>query len=148
MCIGKTCGGGSDYCCSNDCLDSGGPRSCGMLILLFMKIFPLKFCIMDKLITNFFSQCMSSLPGGSFYLQEQGIKQCTDGSEVTDANECKEACKRLGIRLSKTFKNGKTCFKAGNGACKQSGTVGAKASLICKPLGKNICLTNLETIFS
>ena len=91
---------------------------------------------------------MYYLSGGSFYLQEQGIKQCTDGSEVKDANECKEACKRLGIRLSKTFKNGKTCFKAGNGACKQSGTIGAKASLICKPLGKIIFLTHLETIFS
>ena len=103
---------------------------------------------MDKLITTFFfSQCMSYLPGVSFYLQEQGIKQCTDGSEVRDANECKEACKGLGIRLSKTFKNGKTCFKAGNGACKQSGTIGVKASLICKPLGTITCLANLETIF-
>ena len=91
---------------------------------------------------------MPHLPGISFYLQGQGIKQCADGSEVRDTNECKEACRGLGIRLSNMFKNGKTCFKAGNGACKQSGTIGAKASLICKPLGKIICLTHLETIFS
>ena len=39
MCIEKTCGGGSDYCCSNDCLDSDGPRSCGMFIMLHMDIF-------------------------------------------------------------------------------------------------------------
>ena len=79
---------------------------------------------------------MPHLPGISFYLQGQGIKQCADGSEVRDTNECKEACRGLGIRLSNMFKNGKTCFKAGNGACRQSATIGAKASLICKHLGK------------
>ena len=79
---------------------------------------------------------MSHLPGISFYLQGQGIKQCPDGSEVRDANECKEACRGLGIRLSNKFRNGKTCFKAGNGACMQGGNLGAKASLICKQLGK------------
>ena len=79
---------------------------------------------------------MPHLPGVSFYLQGQGIKQCVDGSKVKDENECKEACRGLGIRLSNMFKNGKTCFKAGNGACKQIGTIGAKASLICKQLGK------------
>ena len=79
---------------------------------------------------------MCHLPGISYYLQGQGIKQCQDGSEVRDTNECKEACRGLGIRLSNMFKNGKTCFKAGNGACRQSGTIGAKASLICKHLGK------------
>ena len=82
------------------------------------------------------------MPGISFYLQGQGIKQCPDASEVRDANECKEACRGLGIRLSNMFKNGKTCFKAGNGACRQSGTIGAKASLICQHLGKIICSVN------
>ena len=76
--------------------------------------------------------------GASFYLREQGIKQCPTGSEVTDTHECKEACTGLGIRLSNNFKNGKPCFKAGNGDCKQIGSVGSKASLICKQLGKVI----------
>ena len=73
---------------------------------------------------------MFHLPGISFYLQGKGIKQCQDGSEVRDTNECKEACRGLGIRLSNTFKDGKPCFKAGNGVCKQSGSLGSKAALV------------------
>ena len=41
MCVGKTCGGGADHCCSNDCFDSDGPRPCGMFIMLYVNIFPL-----------------------------------------------------------------------------------------------------------
>ena len=82
---------------------------------------------------------MVPLAGPSFYLRDPGIKRCPSGSEVTDKDECKEACTSLGIRLSNTFKNGKPCFKAGNGVCKQSGNFGSKASLLCKQLGKVVC---------
>ena len=83
---------------------------------------------------------MSYFSGVTFYLRDQGIKRCPAGSEVSDTNECKEACSSLGIRLSHAFKNGKPCFRAGNGLCKQSGNVGSKASLVCKQPGKFICL--------
>ena len=83
---------------------------------------------------------MSYSPAVSFYLREKGIKRCPTGSEVTDTHECKAACTGLGIRLSNNFKNGKPCFKAGNGVCKQIGSLGSKASLICKQLGKVIYL--------
>ena len=53
MCVGKTCGGGADHCCSNDCFDSDGPRACGMFIMLHMDIFLL--INLDKLISIFFS---------------------------------------------------------------------------------------------
>ena len=69
---------------------------------------------------------MVPLAGPSFYLRDPGIKRCPSGSEVKDKDECKEACTSLGIRLSNTFKDGKPCFKAGNGVCKQSGSVGSK----------------------
>ena len=83
---------------------------------------------------------VSHSPAVSFYLREKGIKRCPTGSEVTDTHECKEACTGLGIRLSNNFKNGKPCFKAGNGFCKQGGSFGSKTSLICKQLGKVIYL--------
>ena len=83
---------------------------------------------------------MTYFSGVSFYLRDQGIKRCPAGSEVSDTNECKEACTNLGIRLARGFKNGKPCFRAGNGLCKQSGNVGSKASLVCKQSGKIICL--------
>ena len=28
MCLEKRCAGGTDYCCSTDCKDAGGPRVC------------------------------------------------------------------------------------------------------------------------
>ena len=70
-------------------------------------------------------------------MRAKGLKICPAGSEVTDINECKDACISLGIRLSNIFKNGKPCFQAGNGACKQTGSVGSKALLVCKKLGKH-----------
>ena len=79
---------------------------------------------------------MALVLGDTFILREQGRKQCLIGSKVLDTNECKEACAKLGIQLSNSFKNGRPCFKAGNGKCKQSASIGAKASLVCKTIGK------------
>ena len=79
---------------------------------------------------------MALVLGDTFILREQGRKQCLIGSKVLDTNECKEACAKLGIQLSNSFKNGRPCFKAGNGKCRQSASIGAKASLVCKTIGK------------
>ena len=79
---------------------------------------------------------MALFLGETFILREQGKKQCLIGSKVLDTKKCKEACAKLGIQLSKSFKNGRPCFKAGNGKCKQSARIGAKASLVCKAIGK------------
>ena len=85
-----------------------------------------------------YPQYVAYFSGVIFYLREKGLKRCPVGSEVMDQDECKEACTSLGIRLSNTFKNGKRCFKAGNGVCKQSGSIGSKALLVCKESGKII----------
>ena len=79
---------------------------------------------------------MALFLGEIYILREQGRKQCLVGSKVLDTKECKEACAKLGIQLSNSFKNGRPCFKAGNGKCKQSASIGAKASLVCKAIGK------------
>ena len=79
---------------------------------------------------------MALFLGEIFILGEQGRKQCLVGSKVLDTKECKEACAKLGIQLSNSFKNGRPCFKAGNGKCKQTASIGAKASLVCKAIGK------------
>ena len=50
--------------------------------------------------------------------------------------ECKSACNELEIPLSgKPFKNGKPCFRGGNGKCFQNGRHGKKAKLICTKKG-------------
>lgn len=89
---------------------------------------------------SFHPQCIAYFTGIKFYLQEKGIKSCPAGSELTDKNKCKEACRSLNISLSNSFNDGKQCLKGGNGNCKQSGNVGSKASLVCQKLGTIMCL--------
>ena len=54
---------------------------------------------------------------------------------IRDRDECKAACDALGIPIDKLV-NGRICFKAGNGKCRQQNTAGAKTSRICKNEGK------------
>ena len=66
------------------------------------------------------------------------MRQCPDtgGSEVLDKIECKEACNTLGIPISGyKFKDGKPCYKAPNGKCKQNGGFNQRSSVICKKEG-------------
>ena len=54
--------------------------------------------------------------------------------DVTNKEECKTACDKLGIPIEK-LKDGRLCYVAGNGQCKQTGMAGIKASRICKTKG-------------
>ena len=93
---------------------------------------------------------MLHFPDDRFYLREYiSYKRCPAGSEITDVDECKEACKSLGISLANTFKDGKPCFKGGNGVCKQSGSIGRLAYLVCKTLsGKVTSLAIMSTKYN
>ena len=63
-------------------------------------------------------------------------KQCRGGSKIINVEECKSACNELEITLSnKRFKNGKPCFRGGNGKCSQNGMNGKQAVLICTNTG-------------
>ena len=63
-------------------------------------------------------------------------KRCRGGSKIMKVKECKSACNELEIPLSsKPFKNGKPCFRGGNGKCFQNGRRGKKAKLICTKKG-------------
>ena len=63
-------------------------------------------------------------------------KRCRGGSKIKKVKECKSACNELEIPLSgKPFKNGKPCFRGGNGKCFQNGRRGKKAKLICTKKG-------------
>ena len=51
--------------------------------------------------------------------------------------ECKHACNELEIALSSNpFKDGKSCYRGGNGQCSQNGRNGRQASLVCSSKGK------------
>ena len=63
-------------------------------------------------------------------------KRCRGGSKILSVEECKSACNELEIPLSsKPFKNGKPCFRGGNGKCFQNGRRGKQAKLICTNKG-------------
>ena len=67
-------------------------------------------------------------PTPSYFLH----KRCTGGSKIRDAEDCKSACNELDITLSSsTFKDGKPCYKGGNGQCSQNGRNGQLAIFVC-----------------
>ena len=77
----------------------------------------------------------------SFYVSEYtyftgklGFKSCTNGSVVTNKTECVKACNQLKLPL-KSMTDGQNCFKSGKGDCKQGGSHGATAKLVCKKQG-------------
>ena len=81
--------------------------------------------------------------GNSFDLGEKGKKRCYAGyEEISDTEECKKACNTLQIPPSKSFQNGKPCIKGGNNKCKQGNSIGSKAYMVCKKIGKMLSLAN------
>ena len=72
-----------------------------------------------------------------------GKKRCNAGyEEISDTEECKKACTTLNIPTSKSFQNGKPCIKGGNNKCKQGNSIGSKAYMVCKKIGKMLSLAN------
>merc|ERR1711936_1187032 len=67
----------------------------------------------------------------TYFLGAKGFKSCTNGSAITNKTECVAACTYLKLPL-KSMTDGKNCFRAGNGDCKQSGSHGSTAKLVCK----------------
>ena len=70
----------------------------------------------------------------TYFLGTKGFKACTNGSAITNKTECVVACNYLKLPL-KSMTDGKNCFRAGNGDCKQSASHGATAKLVCKKQG-------------
>ena len=63
-------------------------------------------------------------------------KRCSKETKITDTEECKTACKHMGLPLSnRPFKNKKPCYKDGLGVCNQKGGMGKLAKMICKNKG-------------
>ena len=66
-----------------------------------------------------------------YVLTEKGIPSCSSGSEITEKSLCTEACSELGIVPVSNLRDGKQCYKAGNGKCRQDGREGKGARLVC-----------------
>lgn len=60
-------------------------------------------------------------------------KQCQTGTPVLNVAECKVACGFLVITKLGVFKEGRPCYKGGNGVCNQNvKKPGNRATRICK----------------
>ena len=89
-------------------------------------------------ILHIFTQifCVCKVSSMEVDLLETGVKRCPDGLEIESITECQEACAYLKIPLSsKTFKEGKPCYRGGSHVCNQNGAFGRNAKLICKKPG-------------
>ena len=75
-------------------------------------------------------------------MNDEPKKGCPPGLDVSDKDECKEACENLGIRVpnGNWQKDGKPCLAISKKTCKQSKSIGNKAYRICKEEGKMISL--------
>ena len=72
-----------------------------------------------------------------YFVGVRGADSCATGFEITDKTECEAACNYLELPL-KTMTDGQTCFKAGNGDCKQNSNHGATDRLVCKAQGNKL----------
>ena len=77
-----------------------------------------------------------TLAPGTLFIQHKGEKSCSSGTTITNSTECIAACTELGVVLGKGvglgLRDGKECYKAGNGKCRQNAHHGVRASLICR----------------
>merc|ERR1712203_75078 len=62
-----------------------------------------------------------------------GCKNSTihqDGKDILNKAKCQVACNALGIPIGK-LKDEKLCYVGGDGKCRQTGTPGSGATLVC-----------------
>ena len=73
-----------------------------------------------------------------YFVERMAQRTCSNGSMILDRNECASACNHLGSTPSNNLNNGRPCYIARNGKCRQNGAHGSGASLICKHTGNQI----------
>merc|ERR1712241_817892 len=80
--------------------------------------------------TNSTSQYFVGIRGNTAH----GCKNATihrEGIDILNSTVCQAACTMLGIRVGK-LKDNKLCYVGGDNKCRQTGTPGTGASLVCK----------------
>ena len=70
------------------------------------------------------------------YVQgNKGSATCHVGSAITSTEECKVACDALNKKVAGALSDGKQCYIAGTGRCKQDGGQNPRTHLVCKKFG-------------
>ena len=80
-----------------------------------------------------------------YFIEDVGQKSCQNGTKIMNAQGCTTACNTLTTNIGR-MKDGKPCYIAGNGNCRQAGRGGKKSSLVCMQKGNlGILLGNNTT---
>ena len=69
-----------------------------------------------------------------YFIEDVGQKSCQNGTKIMNAQDCTTACNTLTTKIGR-MKDGKPCYIAGNGNCRQAGRGGKKSSLVCMQKG-------------
>ena len=78
------------------------------------------------------------------YVQgNKGSATCHVGSAITSAEDCKVACDAINKKVGGALSDGKPCYIAGTGKCKQDGRQNPRSHLVCKTFGIMIFKTNM-----
>ena len=79
-----------------------------------------------------------------YFIEDVGQKSCQNGTKIMNAQDCTTACNTLTTKIGR-MKDGKPCYIAGNGNCRQAGRGGKKSSLVCMQKGNSSILTGNNT---
>ena len=71
----------------------------------------------------------------TYFLEKEGIDDCSVGEKVRDSTTCEIACKNLNFTLKEMI-DGLLCYRSKAGNCGADAKIGSTASLICKIDGK------------
>ena len=75
-----------------------------------------------------------------------GCKNSTihqDGKDILNKAKCQVACNALGIPIGK-LKDEKLCYVGGDGKCRQTGTPGSGATLVCHKNGNGSAFNHIN----
>ena len=97
-----------------------------------------KIIIHRNSLYNFFQFDSNAASYEPYFVEQRAKRICSNGSIILDKDECATACNHLVAAASNNLKDGKPCYLAQNGKCRQNGAHGSGASLICKRAGNQI----------
>ena len=71
----------------------------------------------------------------TYFLEKEGVNDCSVGEKVRDSISCEIACKNYNFPLKEMI-DGLLCYRSKTGDCGADTKIGSTASLICKIDGK------------
>ena len=84
-----------------------------------------------------------------YFVGSKGVPHCQnstihpEGKDILNKAKCQVACNALGIPIGK-LKDEKLCYVGGDGKCRQTGTPGSGATLVCHKNGNGSAFNHIN----